>query len=105
MSTNQYTNRIPAYEKSFIENEKRPEKYISSEVKKKANPIYKTPVQFFDSPVHGSHLYPNMYLIKPVNNDYIPVNQSKYLDESIKQGQRFVLGPYVIENKQLERWS
>ena len=105
MTTNQYTHRNPSYERAFIQAETQPYKHLSKEVYPKANPIYKNPVQYFDSPVQGSHLYPNMYLIKPVNYDYIPVNQSVFLDKSIEENQRFALGPYVIENRIPIMWS
>lgn len=105
MSTNKYTNRVPSYEQSYIKNETQPYKYISQEINPKPNPIYKNPTTFYDSPVQNSHIYPNMYLIKPVDYDFKPVDQSVYLDKSIKENQRFAYGPYIIENRILRRWS
>jgi hypothetical protein len=105
MSTDKYTNRIPSYERAFIQAEKQPYKHVSKEVYPKANPIYKNAVQYYDSPVQNSMIYPNMYLIKPVNYDFVPVDQSKYLDDSIKQNQKFAFGPYVIQNRQVKLWS
>jgi hypothetical protein len=106
MATNQYTHRIPSYEKSYIENEKDKRiKHISAEVKQKPNTIYTHPITFYNSPVHTSHLYPNMGLIKPVNYEYIPFNPSAIIDRTIKENQRFVLGPHIIENRKITRWS
>ena len=105
MSTSEYTHYIASYDKSYVENETSPYEHITREVKQKANPIYKNPITYYDSPVQNSMLYPNMGLIKPVDYDIIPVDQSVYLDKSIREQQRFAFGPYVIENRQIKRWA
>lgn len=105
MSTNQYTHRNPYQEQLYLQNEQSKFKHVSKEIKQKPNPIYKHPIQYYDSPFIMSHLYPNMGLIRPVDYEYIPVNPSAYIDKSIKENQRFVLGPHIIENRQIIRWS
>lgn len=105
MDIKQYNHRIPAYERQFIKNETEPHKHLMREINPKPNPIYKNPLQYYNSPVHNSMLYPNMSLIKPVNYDYIPVDTSKFLDQSIKENQRFAFGPHIIENKIPVRWA
>ncbi len=107
MSTNQYTHRNPSYEQQFIKNETQPYKHLVREINPQPNPIYKNPLQYYDSPVQNSMIYPNIGLIKPVNYDYIPVDTSVFLDKTIQENQRFAYGPYIIENNKnyAVRWA
>lgn len=57
-----------------------------------ANPIYTKPIQYFDSPVFNSHLYPNFKPIKPFEPGFMPPNRGSYIDESIQKTMQVVGG-------------
>ena len=54
------------------------------------NPIYTKPLQFFDSPVFNSHLYPNFRPIRPFETGIMPPNRGSYIDESIQNTKQAV---------------
>ena len=57
--SSEYSHYNSLYDKSFIEAQTGDHKYTRKEVNP-PNPIYKHPIQYYDSPVKHSMLYPNL---------------------------------------------
>lgn len=99
--TSEYTHYSQAYENRFIDGQTMPLSNPRKEINPLPNPIYKKPLQYFDSPVKNSSMYPNVWHIKPVNYDYTPSNVGGMIDKSIQENKNFVLGGYVLPQRQL----
>lgn len=98
--SSEYTHRNSSYEQRFIEGQTSDHKNTMREINPLPNPIYKNPIQYYDSPVKNSMLYPNIWHIKPVDYDYRPSNIGAMVDKSIQENKNYVFGPYVLPHRQ-----
>lgn len=98
--TSEYNHYNSSYEKRFIEAETSDFKHPKKEINPLPNPIYKHPLQYYDSHVKNSHLYPNIWEIKPVDYDYRPTNIGAQIDKSIQENKNFVFGPYILPQRE-----
>lgn len=98
--TSEYTHRNTSYENRFVEAQTSDYKNPMRQINPLPNPIYKHPLQYYDSPVKNSSLYPNMYEIKPVDYNYMPTNIGELIDKSIEERKQFVFGGYVLPIRQ-----
>ena len=102
--TEVYSNKNALYE-SMLKKAETFSGYPAIKIDKKvyANPIYKHAFQYYDSPVINSHLYPNMYLIRPFETGFIPSDDQVY--KSIEARKKYAIGPHVLTNRELKVWS
>lgn len=98
--TSEYTKYNSSYEQRFVQAQTADHLNPRNEVKILPNPIYKTPLGYYDSQVKNSSLYPNMWHIKPVDYDYRPPNIGQMIDKSIEDNKVFAFGPYVMEHRE-----
>lgn len=104
--TSVYSNHNAYYEQLYKDAEsKNHYAPVRMQYKQKPNPTYQHPLQYFDSPVQNSHLFPNMNYIKPYNLDDVPVNISHYIDKSIEARKQYAFGPYVLPHRELRLWD
>ena len=98
--TSEYTHYNSEYEKRFIEAQTADHLNVRKEVRILPNPIYKQPLEYYDSHVKNSHLYPNISHIKPVDFDYRPPDIGDMITKSIEKNKVFAFGPYVMEHRE-----
>jgi hypothetical protein len=97
--TSEYTHRNQSYQDRFVDAETSPFKNSRKEIKTLANPIYKHALQYFDTPVKNSSLYPNLWHIKPVDYEYRPSDIGRQIDKSIHDNKNYVFGPYIMQHR------
>lgn len=98
--TSEYTHRDASYENRFIDAETSDFKNPRKEINPLPNAIYKHPLQYYDSQVKNSHLYPNLWHIKPVDYDYRPSDIGAQIDKTIQDNKNFVLGGYILPHRE-----
>ena len=103
--TSIYNHRNASREQSFVKAQTQDFVQATREIYPKANTIYKNDIQFYDSHVKNSHLYPNMYHIRPINLDNKPSDIGAYIDKSIQANKQYAFGPYVLPVKELKWWA
>lgn len=96
----EYNNFNPSYEKCFVAAQTADHMNPRKEINPLPNPIYKHPLHYYDSQVKKSHMYPNIWHIKPVDYDYRPSNVGGMITKSIEDNKKFVLGGYVLPKQE-----
>ena len=94
--TTEYNHYTPSYEQRFREAETADFQYTRKEINPLPNGIYKHPLQFYDSPLKNSHLYPGLWHIQAVDHEVRPPNIGAMVDKSIQDNRVFAFGPYVL---------
>ena len=100
MSTSEYTHYNPLYKTRFVEAQTGNMQNPRKEINPLPNAIYKHPIQYYDSPVKNSSMYPNIWHIKPVDYEYRPPNIGGMIDKSIEDNKKFVFGPHVMHHRE-----
>jgi hypothetical protein len=97
--TSEYTHYDATYEQRFKDAQQADYKFTRKEVNPLPNAIYKQPIQYYDSQVKNSHLYPNIGLIKSVDYETKPPNIGAMIDKSIEENKVYALGPFVMQQR------
>ena len=100
--SSEYSHYDASYNGQFVENQTAPLKHTKNEVRQLPNPIYKHPVQFYDSVVKNSSIYPNLLYLKPVNYENRPSDIGGMIDKTIEDNKNFAFGPYVMPHRNLK---
>lgn len=98
--TSEYNHKNPSYEQRFVKAETSPYTNPRKEINPLPNPIYKHKLQYYDSPVKNSSLYPNLWHIKPVDYDYRVSDIGGMLYKSIEENKNYVFGPYIMPQRE-----
>lgn len=102
------SNRNPYYESLYKKAEEEAKSYPSSAPRKDRkypNPIYLKPIQYFDSKVVNSHIYPNISYIRPYELGFVPTNVGKFIDESVEKNKRYFFGGKWHSQETIKLWS
>ncbi len=103
-----FTNRNPYYESLYKQAEEEAKSYPSSkprEDRKYPNPVYTNPIQYFDSKVVNSHIYPNISYIRPYELGFVPTNVGQFIDESIEKQKTYFYGGSFFKQEPVRLWS
>ena len=106
-ATGGVSNRNTAYDKSFQKNQDDftyPTNY-SRMNQQFANPTFMKKLQYYDSPVQNSHMYPNMFHIQPVEFNEKQSDVGMFLFDSIEKKKKFLYGGHLIDVKRIDRWG
>jgi hypothetical protein len=99
-----FSNKNSHYESQFKEAQAL-SGYPDLDIKPKEYPnqSYKEPFQYYDSKVINSHLYPNMFYIRPYDVEDVRSDDMVY--KSIEARKQYAFGPYILDNREMKVWS